>query len=133
MKTSACTQKNLMGHANTCLPGRAVSPVPTCEFCCALSSENMTHHALAHNHISTNECLLGPQAADTPSTTNLPSRNCVHSGSCPGTVPGWAVHLERQCWGIQPSQRRMGEMISQQCQDQRSRRHRMPFPSLAMS
>ena len=58
----------------------------------------------------------------TPDVVALQSWN--HSGSCPGTVPGWAVHLERQCWGIQPSQRRMGEMISLQCQDQRSRRHR---------
>ena len=59
----------------------------------------------------------------TPDVVALQSWN--HSGSCPGTVPGWAVHLERQCWGIQPSQRRMGETISLQCQDQHSRRHRM--------
>ena len=49
MKTNACTQKNLRGNAKTYLPGRAVSPVPTCELSCALASKNMNHHALATN------------------------------------------------------------------------------------
>ena len=45
----------------------------------------------------------------TPDVVALQSWN--NSGSCAGTVPGWAVHLELQCWGIQPSQTRMGQMI----------------------
>ena len=55
-----------------------------------------------------------------------------HSGSWPGTVPGWAVHVERQCWGIQPSQKRMGEMIHDSARISVAADIDV-FPSLAMS